>query len=390
MRECILFSILLITLLFIINDNTIENMTGASDCQQSINDFNNALQLQQQQDKEAYNVALQTWQGKKQSVIYSFQSNTALWPSSAGICSGSRCEPITAFFQVHENSNLSGWNKEQTSADWETCLRKCKDRTDCEWVNWSNNGTCYINSLGNRQGSQHGFKTDNGYIKYSDQYIDGYTENLPNYQTSSPDECQRYCDQNASCKHWQWNPSDNRCWLQHVGVGSTNMKVGVKMPKTNLTFSDNDPYVIQQIGQPPSLQHTPVELSIVCQDCRQSLGTSQITDSTQVNMSQLNQCIANIKAKEDTPTSNTSNTPTSNTSNSPTSNTSNNTPTSNTSNTPTSNTSNNPNTSNTSSETSTESSQSPMKWGLMMGIGGAIVLCIIIIVVIVMMTKKTQ
>jgi len=268
------------------------------------------LQLQQKQDKDSYNSTLQEWRSKKQNVIGGFQSNPSLWPASAGICTGSRCEPVTSFFQIHENSNLSGWNKEQTNVDWETCLRKCKDRTDCEWVNWNNNGTCYINSLGNRQGSVHGFKTNNGYIRYSDQYIDGYTENLPNFLVSSADQCQSYCDAVADCKHWQWNPSDNRCWLQHVGANSTNMRVGVKMPKTNITFSDNDSYIIQQIGQPPVLQHTPVELSIVCQDCRQSLGSSQITDSTQVNMSQLNQCIANIKEKENSQTTPTTTTPT--------------------------------------------------------------------------------
>lgn len=357
-----------------------ENMTGASDCQQSINDFNNALQLQQQQDKDNYAKEYAAWSSQKQGLVNTFQTSPSMWTSGAGICSGSKCEPVSSFFQVHENGNLSGWGKEQSSADWETCLRKCKDRTDCQWVNWSNNNTCFINSLNNRQGTEHGFKTANGYARYSNQNIDGYTNGLPNARMGSADQCQAFCDQNPGCKHWQYD--QGTCWLQHVG-NQNGWRVGVKMPRSNIAFSDADPYITQQIGNAPVLRHTPVELSIVCQDCRQSLGTSQITDSTQVNMSQLNQCIANIKDKE--ATTSTTSTPTPTTpSTSPTLTTS-----SPTSSSPTSSSSPTPTTP-TSPPTNGENAPTS-KLPLILGIsGGVLAIIIVVVITIIIMRRKSD
>lgn len=290
----VLISVLLLLLTFKYQ-NTIEGMgSTATECRQSVEDIQKAFESQKAEDETRYAAALQAWQAKKNGIVTNFQNNPTAWPT---LCVNSNlCEPVSAFFQQYDNANLSGWGREETGGNsWEKCLSKCRDRSDCQWVNWTTGGTCFINTLGDRQGSEHGFKTDRGYIRYSNQYIDGYT--LRGIDNQTPEQCQNLCSQDAGCHHWQVG-NDRRCYLQNTG-NQGGVKVGVKKPSVGLDVPDFHPLIVNQIGAPPKMERTQVPIqNIICQDCSQQINNTNVADSKDINFTQINQCIANMEAKE--------------------------------------------------------------------------------------------
>lgn len=292
----ILFVILLTIKKNFIQTQLIEGMgSTATECRQSVEDIQKAFDAQKKEDQARYDTAMQTWQAKKNAIVSNFQNNPAAWPSLC-VNNANLCEPVTDFFQRYDNANLSGWGREETGGNsWEKCLSKCRDRTDCQWVNWTTGGTCFINTLGDRNGSEHGFKTDRGYARYSNQYIDGYT--IRGIDNTSPEQCQSYCDQDPGCHHWQVG-SDRKCYLQNTG-NAGNMRVGVKKPSVGISIPDYHPLIVNQIGAPPKLERTQVPIqNIICQDCSQQINNTSVSDSKDVNFTQINQCIANMEAKE--------------------------------------------------------------------------------------------
>ena len=361
---------------------TIERMTNASDCQQSISDFNAALELQKKQDQDNYNEDLNKWNAQKNAFQSDFASDPVKWRQ---FCQGGVC-PVQSFFRKIPNTDIGGYdlsgNPRQSDASG--CLQMCLDRDDCLWCQYQNNGNCWLKGNTNNDTNwTHYFKTNTGWKTVNNLYIGGY--DIPNGNDQRDGNPPNFSKADSLGADNISTRNDGVSWYKRFDVRRWDGDTYIKNTKATYTFPDSSPVILNNVGPKPIMHHTPVELSVVCQDCRQSLGSNQVTDSTQINMSQFNQCVANIEKNTNTnpPTNTTSNT-TSNTTTKP--ETSTNTAPTNTT-TETSPTTNSP-TPTTSSETSNTSVFANK--GLLIGGGVSLLLTIIIVVIIIIISNKKQ
>lgn len=352
----------------------IEKMTGdsssVSDCQRSIQDFNDALQAQKKQDQDNYNAAVNDWSAKKSAFQSSFTASPALWRK---YCSDGSCD-IDAFFTKYPQSVIDGYDLQNSiRTDVSGCLQACLNRDDCHWAQYRN-GECWIKGALNDSNSDSYVKTNTGWRNIDNLVFHGMDVRQYNQYFGSPENPANIPSDIGGDFNLLTVSKDGRySGYKDINRNRSDADTYFKNKLSSYTFPDNSPIIINNIGPKPSMQHTPVELSVVCQDCRQALGQTQVTDSTQVNMSQFNQCIANLQSKAP-PTTETSNTPTNNT---PTNNPTTNNPTTNT-----------PNTENNTSNTSNSGILSNK--GFLIGGGVSLVLTVIVIIVIVVISKRNS
>lgn len=115
--------------------------------------------------------------------------------------------------------------------------------------------------------------------------------------------CKQKCAANPACQAFTYKKSTGECWPQ-LHTRTDGWQTIIKNDTVDYSFPDNHPF-IERIsnGKRPLFKdyRSPVNIkSITCQDCRQTQSEAEVTDSSQVNFDQLQNCIMNLEQTETT------------------------------------------------------------------------------------------
>jgi hypothetical protein len=270
------------------------NQDDPNFCLDTIKEYNRQLKEIRDQEEADYEQDLSVWNIKKQSFTDSFNKDPVLWKSECG--EGTDCEPITGFFSTPYQANIGGWDLASGNYDYETCLRKCRNRTDCDWVNWAP-GNCALKGMdigGWTSIWDTGIKSDTGMRIAKNKEISGST--YKKIWDKTTEQCAEECMNDDYCHAFARGELSD-CHLKHFGHENV-WKTIVKNTTADHTFSDNHPYIVSMIGEPkPRLtdyRKGYPDFNIVCQDCRQEIDNVDIDESQGIDIGQNLQCVADI------------------------------------------------------------------------------------------------
>lgn len=386
--------IVIILVLFILINQKIERMDGnmaegnnisqastqtpgaRGDCSQSLQDIKALIDAQKQEDQDAYDAAMKDWKNKKGDIEKKIAKDGALLKK---VCGDGSCGDYSQFFSPMKYGDVWGNPTGQTpkraailyGSDLQSCMVASVNSPNIDYIVHDGTNCAFI--LPDYAGPGYeSYKTPTGMRKAATQGASGSQLTGDSYHSwwspqanQSEADCQASCLKSPSC---YLSYSNNGGCLHGSFVATANQGY-VKQANPVINLPDDNAYVIQQIGKKPSLIRTPIDSTIICQDCRQVLDKASTTDSTNVLMSQVNTCIANANKAQ-----NSSSTPTS-------------TPTSTLTPSPSMPSTNIPNSStNSQSPTIDTSKQSNM--GYIFGGVGSLIIIILLVIIMIMIAKK--
>lgn len=300
MKEFYLFFIVFCIFLLIVHIKSVKDFENfassdpneliqkADECGKSIQDITNVLEAQKQEDIKAFNDATNIWRTKKYNIQNAFKSNLSSWASA---CRGGACFPPLSFYTKIPNVDHSYYDFKDFDSDLNTCAQTCLENDACKWF-LHNGSHCWIKGNNNELGWVSSFKTNSGLKTY--QNFHGYNDDYWDGGPMSFADCQNKCKNESKCNMVTYNTNSSHCWTKsfHQYNGDTY----IKEAEAPYIFPDNHAFIQSQIGPAPVMKRTEIRIGdIVCQNCQSSQKNLLVSDSKQVNMDQLNICVANLK-----------------------------------------------------------------------------------------------
>lgn len=289
-------------------EGNIDANSNIGQCQKSIDDITKLITATQESNETNYQKDLAAWNAQKTEFHNAFIQTPGLWSSH---CGEDGCDPVSDFFTRIDSCDLPGndlGGGNFNGIDEQTCAKKCRARVDCDYYTWKD-ANCKLKGAATNPDPNYisGFKTSSGMKTlqntrlHNNDYFQasGLKQGLYDFQNVG--ECAEKCQSNAlgnkTCRAWTYNKNDKKCWLKHNDGSSI---CGFKESIIRYKIPDSDPKLIEKIGAKPSkneakYNQTTGLSTIVCQDCSQSMGKISTSDSKDVALKQLNNCIANLQ-----------------------------------------------------------------------------------------------
>lgn len=275
----------------------------ADQCTRSLENLKELISATEKRNEDLYQKDIANWKAQKTNMDNAFQGN---WNQWAAVCGETRdCEPVTQFFYEVPGKALHGCDVESFRSDYHTCLRRCRSRTNCDFAMHDGN-TCWIKNFHNCgwNSGDHKvtIKTPSGTRVFNSGKNERQFWDKGNIPLSS---CQSFCQNNSfgQCDFSLWR-HDNWCRLARFSDwGNANThKLAIKQNRTGWVFPEHHSYIRNSnLGPPPNRSdgkyNSPINVGgVVCQDCRtQYQGDLEVTDSQQVNISSLQNCIGRLE-----------------------------------------------------------------------------------------------
>lgn len=278
----------------------------ASSCVASLREVQNLIETNEKRDKDAYTKALKAWQAGKNKLDSDFSTNKKLWSSVCGESSNA-CGDPDVFFDKKKHIVMDGYdlNGGHFNGSPEECLKRCRDNSTCDFVNWHSGGQCWLKSLNQSHDTNRisGINTSGGWVVKDNKALHGWTINGSKVMSNkSWKSCRDHSVRNGG-NAFSMRKNDGFCWVQKIRPNhpNTTWEIGFKKHKTPFKFPEHHSYVTTAIGPMPKESdfRTAVNTGpIICQDCRQAQSKLDVTDSTEIEVDQIQHCIAGIEERE--------------------------------------------------------------------------------------------
>ena len=281
------------------NETFAPTAESVNECAESARVMKQAIDDNVSDNKKSFDNATVAWNEKKTAAQTTFNNTPTIW---AAQCTGTRCEPTNAFFNVFPNTVFHGHDLQggQTrGVDEEQCQRTCRARNDCFFYSYNQGASeCWIKGAPQpSSGHISALKGKNGWVQVTNNA--NWVGNV--YEEVSGDyaNCVSNCQNDTNCMGYTW-ANNNWCFKKGSGGRAGGFSTGVKegsIKVDDFSLDDADPYIIAKAGAKPQEKDYKTALNLpalVCQDCRQQISDVSATDS-QATLNQTNQCIANLE-----------------------------------------------------------------------------------------------
>jgi len=286
----------------------------ASACVQQLLELEKQIVRQREESDRQYTTDSAAWKAARDSAQTTFNNTPTLWTR---YCRGQQPEcQYDNFFNTIQDTDMKGHDYvERTRLPRSECLELCLLDPKCDIVTHWADDTCWRQTVlksGTKWGTQPGYMaalrmSDGTWKDFSNARIDGNNAGFPEKPggANSWQECKDFA-QSYGAGAVTYTKDNRRCTPQFksgIGPGHT---INIKNQTVNNPFSDTSQYMKDTVNIPkpnrndlkynPSIKYEAIQ----CQDCSQEFNKVTTQDSSDVDFSQIQNCIMGIEKKEAT------------------------------------------------------------------------------------------